>query len=153
MHPFPSYIACTTGHYYPVFRFRRIIISFVGDSCRCNRGRRNKPGLLLPFRASHPFSNFVDSRMVAVSIIILQHVMMEKAASIVVTKNRARGRAIHPLVINHTLSPHRSLIPLFNLALLFFQLSNSRFRLAFSSVNLLRRRNCVRFGSIRVECI
>jgi len=34
------------------------------------QSRRNKPGLLLPSCASHPFSNFVDSRVVAVSIII-----------------------------------------------------------------------------------
>jgi len=34
------------------------------------QSRRNKLGPLLPSCASHPFSNFVDSRVVAVSIII-----------------------------------------------------------------------------------
>ena len=33
MHPFPLYIAYTIAHYCLAFRFRRIIIFFVGDSC------------------------------------------------------------------------------------------------------------------------
>jgi len=74
---------------------------------RCNRGQRNKLSLLLPSCASHPFSNFVGLRVVAVSIIIwtCSTWWWKKAASIVMTKNRAqRGHATHPVVINHALS-------------------------------------------------
>lgn len=120
---------------------------------RCNRGQRNKPGLLLPSCASHPFSNFVDSRVVAVSTIIstCSTWWWKKAVSIVVTKNRAqRGHATHPVVINHALNPYQSLILLTNAMSLFFQLSNSRFRLDISSVNFLYRWNYeyIEFGLV-----